>query len=187
MNSCSIPHKKYENKTKQNKTIKPLGLICATDHVFIPLKATWSNCVSGKFKNETLKINHWVNNRQLDSKIQSIHDGSWIVRSPGLALSIKRQGSKRPLPFDALKYTEFKGSISIISLLLQTFIFSLGINDVIWESKLSDTIFCFSLSSICLPKGGCSHIKTYGDVWLYWVPFSQEIPKHGSYFLQKYP
>ena len=32
--------------------------------------------------------------------------------------------------------------------------------------------------------GGYSDIKTYADVSLQWVGFSQEIPKH---FLQKYP
>ena len=33
--------------------------------------------------------------------------------------------------------------------------------------------------------GGYSHIKTYRNVPFLWVAFSQEIPKHGSHFLQK--
>ena len=31
------------------------------------------------------------------------------------------------------------------------------------------------------------NIKVYKDVSLYWVTFSQEIPKYGSHFVQKFP
>ena len=54
------------------------------------------------------------------------------------------------------------------------------------EQSIESTLIQGSVT-LCIWRGGFSHIKTYRDVPLQWFAFPQEIPKHGSHFLQTIP